>query len=314
MRKIQIGLPLCLAALFLTVLSCGGPGATAPLTRSFPAVSVPSMLSGEEAAEYAAAHFWERFLDTGSRWLSDSTHIGGVDAVKVEEQVGTWATLLGMIPVKEARASVSSAFSLMEERADSAVFEGLVSLISRYLYDPNSPVRNEDAYQPFAAGLGVSGRVPDSRHRAYLHDAKMCSLNAVGTPAADFTFADIRGRRHTLYGVKAPLTLLFFSNPGCPSCRDIMDALTSPGIAGLVTDGTLAVVNVYIDEDLDAWRDYEPAYPREWYTGYDPGFVIRTDVLYNVRAIPSLYLLDSNKVVILKDATVEKVLDTLSVE
>ena len=54
-----------------------------------------------------------------------------------------------------------------------------------------------------------------------------------------------------------------------------------------------------------------PIYPEEWYNGFDPDYVIRTDQLYNVRAIPSLYLLDADKKVMLKDATTEKLFGVL---
>ena len=69
----------------------------------------------------------------------------------------------------------------------------------------------------------------------------------------------------------------------------------------------MAVANIYIDEDLEAWYGYQSIYPEEWYNGYDPNFIIRTDLLYNVRAIPSLYLLDRDKTVLLKDAPEERI-------
>ena len=54
-----------------------------------------------------------------------------------------------------------------------------------------------------------------------------------------------------------------------------------------------------------------PIYPDEWYNGFDPDMVIRNDELYNVRAIPSLYLLDKDKRVILKDAPENKIFQYL---
>ena len=71
--------------------------------------------------------------------------------------------------------------------------------------------------------------------------------------------------------------------------------------------GDFAVVNVYIDEDLDAWRAYEPNYPRNWYCGYEPDGQVRSDRIYNVRAIPSLYLLGEGQRILMKDAPVERV-------
>ena len=78
-------------------------------------------------------------------------------------------------------------------------------------------------------------------------------------------------------------------------------------VGNLIREGRLAVVNVYIDEDLSAWYEYMPIYPEDWYNGFDPNGVIRADTLYNVRAIPSLYLLDKDKIVLAKDAPQENV-------
>ena len=85
-----------------------------------------------------------------------------------------------------------------------------------------------------------------------------------------------------------------------------------PMISGMIADGSLAVVNIYIDEDLQGWKDYMPVYPEEWYNGFDPDLVIRTENLYSVRAIPSLYLLDKEKRVIMKDAPEDRVFSYLS--
>ena len=84
-----------------------------------------------------------------------------------------------------------------------------------------------------------------------------------------------------------------------------------PRISQMIASRQLAVLNIYIDEDLEAWRSYMPIYPEEWYNGFDPDFVIRSEMLYNVRAIPSLYLLDGSKTVLLKDAPEDKVFNYL---
>ena len=42
--------------------------------------------------------------------------------------------------------------------------------------------------------------------------------------------------------------------------------------------------------------------PNEWINGYDKGQLIDREKLYNVNAIPALYLLDKQKVVLVKDS------------
>jgi hypothetical protein len=174
-------------------------------------------------------------------------------------------------------------------------------------------MRNEDVYYHFVLRYASYEGLSDALRGKYEREARLCALNRVGTKAADFRFADKRGKMTNLHDVKAEMTLLFFSNPGCEACMQIINVLREePLIASHIASGRLAVVNVYIDEDIQAWRDYMPIYPEEWYNGFDPDYVLRSNEIYCVRAIPSLYLLDAEKRVILKDAPENKVFDTLA--
>ena len=71
------------------------------------------------------------------------------------------------------------------------------------------------------------------------------------------------------------------------------------------------MVDIYIDEEIDVWKERMSAYPKDWINGYDPDYIIRTDRLYAVRAVPSLYLLDGNKTVLLKDAPENQIFNAL---
>lgn len=296
--------------------SCGlgkGGGKAAQTESSFPAVQLPSMLSDRaEIASYMVQHYWDGFfrLDVPT----DSTQINGVPRPMVEQAVADYIAYLEFAPPKEARKSVEALFSSAEALGgrDMLGFNLLCETVSRYMYDPNSPMRNEDFYLPFVKGLSESELVADDMKPAYRHDFEMCSMNQVGQQVPDFTFRTIRGKDETLYGVSSAFTMLFFSNPGCNACKQIIDEVsTRPYIDSFISTGVLAIVNVYIDEDLEAWKEYSVNYPTNWHNGYDPTYSIREDLLFNVRAIPSLYLLDADKRVIMKDAPTEKVLNYL---
>lgn len=274
----------------------------------FPAASVPGMITDQnEAAGYLALHYWDGLTDVERTYPSDSLTVSGVRKTEVEQKFADWTAVLSMTAPSVVEKSVARmydrALACERKNPSSNVFETFQDLAYKYLYDPNSPVRNEDIYCHFVKRLAsYEGLTPEMRDK-YAYDAQMCSLNKVGTVAADFRFADKAGRIRTLHSIKAPLTLLFFSNPGCDMCYDIITVLSgSQKVSDMIASGKLAVLNIYIDEDLEAWKSYMPIYPKEWYNCFDPDLVIRGDKLYNVRAIPSLYLLDSEKKVLLKDA------------
>ena len=311
---------LVIAAAMAVAVGCGGNSKKAEQFAAlpFPEILPPAMIEGQkDMLEYMALHWWDGITEPSRSYPCDSLLVSGVRLGDVEQKMANWTNVLNMVDV----SVVGRSFGRLYERAvscekkdtSSNVFETFVKLTDKYLYDPNSPLRNEDHYAFFASHLATSDLVEPLMQEKYARIVRLAAFNRVGTKAADFRFADKKGRIFTLYGIKAELTLLFFSNPGCTACKDIIDVLSNdPVISGLIADGTMKVLNIYIDEDLEAWRSYMPIYPETWYNGFDPDLVIRGETLYNVRAIPSLYLLDSDKKVIMKDAPEGRLFEWLS--
>ena len=311
---------LILIALFF-LCACGARNgktvSNAPAKREFPQVEIPSMYTEpQERSAYVAQHFWDRFTDTTQVYACDSLTVNGVTLENVESQMGLFATLAGQMPLDEGGKAVARLFDRAEafERKypDSNVFEELSRLTKHYLYDPNSPVRNEDLYYYFVDRLSKSDLIDSGYRMGYEWEARACRLNRVGTPAADFSFTDTHGRVRTLYGLKAAYTVLIFGNPGCQACQEFMVAMEeTSAVAEMIASGRLQVVDVYIDQEIDDWKAHIDEYPKNWINGYDHGYAIRTDLIYNVRGIPSIYLLDADKTVLMKDAPQERVLGAL---
>ena len=283
----------------------------------FPDVKIPAMMTGSaDVAEYISMHYWDGLTDPSRDYPCDSLYVSGVNKEDVEQKFADWNAVLGILPRSIADKAVNALYekAVACERKDTSsnVLDTFVMLAEKYFYDPNSPVRNEDHYHAFVRNLASFEGFDEAVRGKYAYQARMTALNREGTIAADFRFADKNGRIHSLHGINAPMTLLFFSNPGCDACMEIIKVLSGhEGIASMIADGRLAVLNIYIDEDIQAWREYMPIYPEQWYNGFDPDLVIRGETLYNVRAIPSLYLLDHEKRVILKDAPENRVFETL---
>lgn len=301
----------------VSIAGCGQRKAEQFQALPFPDVMPPAMMEDpQDRADYMALNMWNGLADPSRTYPCDSLLVSGVRKADVEQKFANWVQVLGMSSRHVAEKSVGRLYdrSLACEMKDTSsnVFETFASLVEKYLFDPNSPMRDEDLYGAYASRLAAYEGYTEVQKGKYARDARLCALNKVGSKATDFRFADRRGKMRTLYGVKAPYTLLFFSNPGCEACMNIINVLKDdPHISGMISEGRLKVLNIYIDEDLDAWRSYMPIYPDKWYNGFDPDFVIRNETLYNVRAIPSLYLLDSEKTVLLKDAPENRMFEYL---
>ncbi len=160
-----------LVALLLAT-ACGGRRAAAPATRNFPQATLPGMLTDpQERLDYMVRHFWDAFADTTGTWTCDSTLVAGVPKDAVEEQFGLFATLLGQVVPPTVEAAMVRMYdrAAAVERRDTAsnLFETLIEFSEKYFFDPNSPVRSEDAYLPFVSRLAGSDLVRPGMRQAY---------------------------------------------------------------------------------------------------------------------------------------------------
>ena len=82
----------------------------------------------------------------------------------------------------------------------------------------------------------------------------------------------------------------------------------SPQLQEKVDNKQMKVLTIYPDEDLTLWRSRLGDLSSDWVNGYDKGQVLTHESLYDLSSIPSFYLLDKNKKVLLKDVNWSQVM------
>lgn len=282
---------------------------------SFPMASIPGYLNDqEEAMKYMAQNFWDNFfrIEIDGSDKEDAVH--GVHKNSFESAFGTYAKLASMTGAREMEASIAELFHNLDSLALNGERRPLLAfmeLMEHYFYDPNSPVLDEEMYLRALDGILACKSLSDTDKMQYEYQHRICSLNRTGTQAADFSFSELQGRKGSLYGIKGDYTLIFFNNPGCHACGEILEAIVNSPVKEMVSSGKVKVLAMYIDEDLKGWRENRNKFPQEWIYAYDHNMILRDNNIYGLRAIPSMYLLDKEKRVILKDAPVGKVISYL---
>lgn len=105
--------------------------------------------------------------------------------------------------------------------------------------------------------------------------------------------------------------ILMFYDPECESCHKVLLQMAADtSLAEAVRSGRLSVLAIYTEGNDEAWRKALADIPEGWIVGTDYE-VIKTRALYDLKAMPSLYLLDGKKQVILKDTPYEQIHRTL---
>ncbi len=264
-----------------------------PVRKFIPALP-PSTLKPEEHRAYMVDHYWDKFD------FSDTLFIAEVDTAHMATAFAIYAA--GYVPDSLAHSAMSR---LMKKASTSrCMFDYFLMLAEGVLHDPNSPLRNDEKYIPVLEAAVKSPYYDEYERMPYEFDLKIAMQNRVGHKANDFVYTLASERSARMHNVKAEYLLIFISNPGCPMCRDIREQLmASPLLNELSERGKFKVLVIYPDNDLAAWREHLGDYPASWINAYDKGGVITQERLYDLKAIPALYLLDKDKRVMAKDCT-----------
>lgn len=267
--------------------------------KAFTLPDIPIMFTEpEQRADFLVKHYWDNFdfADTLSIQNSETVEQAWVDYVNI----------LNHVPLETSIAAIKKTF----EKAgnNKAVYDHFTNLADKYLYDPNSPFRNEEFYIPVLETMVSSPLLNDADKIRPTDRLNMAFKNRLGARAANFTYTLQSGKQGTLNNLNTDYIIIYFNNPGCHACEEITaNLMQSLQIQYLYSTNQLTILAVYPDEDLDEWKKHLNDFPKEWINGYDKGESIRMQNLYDLKAIPTLYLLDKNKTVLIKDGTFEQI-------
>ena len=270
--------------------------APAAKPKDFERPTPPLMINDpQEKAGYIVVHFWDKFDFRDTMYC----HAPEITGQAFAQFLGTFQ----YVPESKIHEGVRR---LMDAATvDSVMFAYFCTLAERYLYNPNSPMRNDEYYIPFVEYIVASPLIPEIEKVRPRHHLSLVHKNRPGAKANNFTYTLASGRTGSLYDISAPYTLLMFINPGCTECRNTTDMLIkSSAVKAAESSGRLKVLAVYPDEDLEAWKKHANDIPPTWINSYDKPLSLTKQQLYDLKAIPTLYLLDKDKKVILKDTSV----------
>ena len=268
----------------------------------FPFPEIPATLTEPEARKaYLLTHYWECFD------FADTTLVNNRDVT--EQGFVNFIALLadGTTTEELARESLKNwcAGFVGKDHARRV----LTKTADDYLYNPNSPFYNEGLYGLYLETWLDVLPPDDAQRSAFSFKLKLIRRNNVGETATDFTYYLPDGARRTLAAtpVNGDRLLLVFYDPECESCHAVLGQMAaSSALAEAVQAGKISVLAVYTEGNEEAWRRALPDMPEGWAIGTDRE-AVKTGALYDLKAMPSLYLLDGQKRVLLKDAAFEEI-------
>lgn len=251
-----------------------------------------AMLDRAAQIDFLRYHYWDNFN------FADTVALQRADTAEMERHFSQYVALLSTAPRDRAPMD-----SLMKRAATSRLALDYFSMLAaRVLHDPNAALRSSELYIPVLEAQLQAPYYDEYDRLVTTHDLQVARQNRLGEPANDFRFLTRTGENRSLYELQSDYTLIFFSNPDCSMCRMLKELLLhSALIVERISEGRLTMLVINLDEEPSARKSEE--LPHGWIEGHDLNGSIQSDQLYDLRAIPSIYLLDREKRVLVKDST-----------
>jgi len=261
---------------------------------TFPLPEVPQMLATPtDRANYLAIHYWDRFN------FKDNALI---NKPEITEQ--GFANFISIMPYVTEK---QEAFAVFAKRMaeNPKMLAHLLEVSERYLFDNFSPVYEEELYLILVQELLESPQLSLVQKERLRYQQKVAMKNRTNELATDFAFVLRNGKQMSLKEVKADYVLLYLNDPECDACQKVKKGLeSSEVVTQWRRNGKMKILSICIEGKTSGWKNL-PA-PNGWVDGCDEKKDLLEQDLYDLRNLPAIYLLDVNKRILLKNATLQR--------
>lgn len=270
--------------------------------QSFPYPAIPDTLrSVEQRAGYLSEHYWDNynFADTLLLKSKEVTEQGFVNFIDILNRFNLDNASKGVAHKDIAQKGITRkditqqgiaqkditqqgiACFTRKAFSNAAAKERFENLIEHYFEDQLSPVRNDRVYLIFLEEMKNSPCFDETEKERIAFKIKTTNKNMPGDIAINFKFKDENGKEHQLSDYKDQKVILYFYDPDCENCHKVSAWLKQQTIPA-----DIKVLKMIADNHIS--------------------------YMYSLKNMPTIFLLDKENKVILKDCTAQELIENIS--
>lgn len=275
--------------------------------QSFPYPAIPGTLrSVEQRAGYLSEHYWDNynFADTLLLKSKEVTEQGFVNFIDILNRFNLDNASKGVAHKDIAQKGITRkditrkditqqgiaqkditqqgiACFTRKAFSNAAAKERFENLIEHYFEDQLSPVRNDRVYLIFLEEMKNSPCFDETEKERIAFKIKTTNKNLPGDIAINFKFKDENGKEHQLSDYKDQKVILYFYDPDCENCHEVSAWLKQQTIPA-----DIKVLKMIADNHIS--------------------------YMYSLKNMPTIFLLDKENKVILKDCTAQELIENIS--
>lgn len=283
-------------------------------------------------------HYWDKFNLSDSTLYKPAGGLSEDDSFSaMETEAAHFFSLLKNCPDSVARVAVDNLMNkaVLASGGGFDAYGQIMGIAEKYFYDVQSPYYCEEMLLPFLDHKIARSDIPEIEKSREKFLAFMIRRNSVGHVAEDFEYITLKGEvchlwdRFSEYRISItkpacngngdgeeykvekvhfpPIMVVFFT-ADCRDCREGIVSLSYSAIVrSLVKEKKLRVMAICTEGNLSS---VSTIIPKDWIAGSDGGYIARNR-LYSIRHTPSVYYMDKEGTVLLRDASVSSAIQFL---
>lgn len=175
------------------------------------------------------------------------------------------------------------------------------------LYSENAEVWIDDVYLKFLEAVVKNKKIKETRKARFISQYESLRNSIVGSKAPKFNFIDRNGSA-TLFSAEAKPSIIIFGSPDCIDCMMTKVRLnTNDKIIQMAKDNEIKIYFIIPEGGEDNWQNMVADYPHYWTVGASED----VSDIYDIRLSPTIYLLDSERKIELKNVPIETVISAI---
>lgn len=259
----------------------------------------------EERLAYFVRHYWDHF-DFGDTTLIHRTEYA-------EQAFVDYLSIINNVELEQQTASIKGLLDCAN--GNGTMYRYFITQFEHYLYHPESPMQDEERYITVLEHLLKSPWLKEAEKERPKFQLQLALKNRIGQVAADFSFTTRQGKKGRLQGLslRSPL-LLIFMDPHCKECQSLVSTLgVNEALKSKVEKGQMTVLAVDTDQDRPLWENIKNDLPSGWMAAIDESDIGGKE-LYDLKRMPTVYVLDKQKRVIKKNLSLEGILEVINMQ
>jgi len=243
------------------------------------------------AYKYYKAHYWDGFDFQDDRLIYTPLYDGLLEEYMTKM----------VIPATDSVIRESDMI-LKKAKGSRDVFHYSLWWLTRYV-EESKVMGLSDAFVYFVENYYMKGDafwLTNEELQKYIDRAKKMAPNVIGNVAPELKLPDVAtNKTDVMRDVAAPYTVIVFYSPNCGHCKHELPLLDSVYEAVLKQKG-VKVYTIATEGEQKVISDFliSNKLDKKWINTWDPDNLSNRVVNYDVLSTPTIYLLDSKKIIL----------------